>query len=392
MQKTIQVLLLTGASCFLIACGGGSSGGSGAQGNTGYPLDYPTAADSAEAGAGDDTDATAVLVQLGKDYRRTLFPARDIDWVKVELTAGNTYEFSVNRLCPTCDTKIELYDAAGGDPLATNDDTSLTDSSDSRIQYAITTDGSYFLRIAPYNYYQGLASYRLNIHVLNDADADGFSSFYDCNDNENTIYPTAPEIRDDGIDQDCTGADLIADTSADSFEDDDDKTTATPLPMLTLGHDEAVFIYQLHANDVHTLHANDDQDWFSIAMPAHSKTVVEYNYRTSTFNYEMAVYAADGTEVKAPLSTNNLLLENTSAEDTTYYLRIKVAISDNLGYYLPVGTFYGYDNDADGFYTMDEASDRDCNDNDASINPDATEINSDSIDSNCDGEDNSLPM
>ncbi|MGA1874656.1 MAG: S8 family serine peptidase, partial [bacterium] len=43
---------------------------------------------------------------------------------------------------------------------------------------------------------------------INDSDGDGFTSGCDCNDHDPTMYPGAPEIKDDGIDQDCNGYDL----------------------------------------------------------------------------------------------------------------------------------------------------------------------------------------
>ena len=52
----------------------------------------------------------------------------------------------------------------------------------------------------------------LRITAANEADGDGdgvLSCDDDCDDTEASVYPGAPEVADDGIDQDCDGEDLV---------------------------------------------------------------------------------------------------------------------------------------------------------------------------------------
>ena len=72
----------------------------------------------------------------------------------------------------------------------------------------------------------------------NDADGDGFiatfptSDLYDCNDNDPSIFLGAPEICGDGIDQDCSGADLacVIDLDSDGIPDSTDNCPSEPNP------------------------------------------------------------------------------------------------------------------------------------------------------------------
>ena len=64
-----------------------------------------------------------------------------------------------------------------------------------------------------------------------DDDADGFSPPDDCNDADDTIFPGAAEIADDGIDQDCNGTDTITcflDGDGDGFGTDSAVTVLAP--------------------------------------------------------------------------------------------------------------------------------------------------------------------
>ncbi len=55
-----------------------------------------------------------------------------------------------------------------------------------------------------------------------DRDDDGVNDLDDCAPDDPTIYRGAPEIPDDGIDQDCDGADLVIDRDGDGFKNEDD--------------------------------------------------------------------------------------------------------------------------------------------------------------------------
>ena len=68
-----------------------------------------------------------------------------------------------------------------------------------------------------------------------DSDGDGFDDVDDCQPFDASIYPGAPEVSGDGIDQDCDGSDLVVgglDQDGDGFaqEEDCDDTSASVYP------------------------------------------------------------------------------------------------------------------------------------------------------------------
>jgi hypothetical protein len=187
--------------------------------------------------------------------------------------------------------------------------------------------------------------------MLGNADADPAWEDLDCDDNDPTIYPGAPEVPSDGIDQDCDGADL-EDQDEDGFAataaggDDCDDTDPTVYPGATEipwdGIDQDCDGYDLDDVDgdgfIGTLAGGDDCDDDDITI---RPGVPEQWY--------------DGVD------------QNCDGDDD-------------------------YDQDGDGFAhdsyaAEDGAPGQDCDDLNPQINPDATEIWYDGDDGDCDGSD-----
>lgn len=368
MKNTLRLALSCALATMLAACGSDDVASKPAPTPAAV---YPSAADSLDASGNTNATATgANLIQLNQNYALSIFPQGDIDYVKVTLTAGTAYEFSVNKLCATCDSYLYLYDTDGTTVIDDQDDNV---SLDSAIQFTPTVSGTYFLRVEAYDESYGVLSYQLNAHPYIDVDGDNYSSFYDCNDNNNTIYPEANEVAGDGIDQDCSGTDQPSAITADSFESDDTAAQAkTGIAVVDYNAYEARYVFRLLSDsNAHSIHSATDADWIKVVVPAHRA------YETDFFSYgtvNLNTYEADGTTLVAGKLTN------TTASPKTYLLHFS---GDDGSLYLPYLTDLGADKDGDGFYSQDWDEDRDCNDNNAAINPDAAEIPSDHIDQDC---------
>jgi hypothetical protein len=175
---------------------------------------------------------------------------------------------------------------------------------------------------------------------LYDIDGDGVYADEDCNDLDDSIYPGAEEIPDDGIDQDCNGSDLEInnlDADEDGFstaEGDCNDNDGTIYP----GAEEIP--YDGIDQDCDGEDLNDlDGDGFS---PEDG----DCDDNNADINPDIEEIPYDGID------------QDCDGEDLT-------------------------DVDGDGY----SPEDGDCNDEDEDISPDGIEIPNDGIDQDCDGED-----
>lgn len=402
-------LMLVPAVVLLSACSGGGGGADGTSNGASptvvdEPFDpaYPTTVDTSEGTAGDNTRATAGSIGIGDSQLRTLWPIGDIDYVRVNLAAGTLYEFSVNKLCVACDTHLYLYDA-GGTELASNDDYIGLDS---RIVYAPAADGTYYLKVeaykgvnqpngtADYKVDYGVSIYTLSVHEFTDNDGDGYSSHYDCDDTNNTIYPKADEIVGDGISQNCSGTDLLATTTPDAFEPDNDPLAAKPMFKTDIGLWEIQLQQSAWGQNIRTLHAAGEKDFFSFTLAPREGAYLNMHKGAWPAALLLTVYDSNGTTLLGTSSSDwpSHWVANTTTANKTFYVSYESADGMSTTWYVPALFSAGLDKDGDGYYNRDWGNVRDCNDYNTSIHPGATEAAGDGVDSNCDGLDDPVAV
>jgi len=146
------------------------------------------------------------------------------DSITLEMLTTSTGSFSILVPDPLVVWKLSAFDSNGA---------SLYLDGEGTIEYDISVEGPNAVTW-DLIFYLGAADF--------DSDFDGFSSNVapiDCDDTNAAIYPGATEILNDGIDQDCNGADLISlDVDIDGFFTnmeplDCDDTNATIYPGAT---------------------------------------------------------------------------------------------------------------------------------------------------------------
>lgn len=106
--------------------------------------------------------ATAYHISAGDSFSGSL-SAGDEDWVRINLTAGTSYEINVRAAGggggTASDTTLTVYDSSGAQ-VGFNDDGGP--SLDSSLTYTATTSGSYYLSVRHY-YSTGTGTYTLTV-------------------------------------------------------------------------------------------------------------------------------------------------------------------------------------------------------------------------------------
>ncbi len=107
-----------------------------------------TVDDIADAAEVPDNTTTEISMVSGGSYVGNLETAGDEDWIRVELVAGQRYEFNLTGTGAeeVEDPFIRLLDASGT-LIAENDDISLGSIRDSRLAFTAETSGTYYIEV-----------------------------------------------------------------------------------------------------------------------------------------------------------------------------------------------------------------------------------------------------
>ena len=216
-----------------------------------------------------------------------------------------------------------------------------------------------------------------------DSDNDGYSDDYDCVDDDDTIYPGATEIPDNGIDEDCDGADLqtwYLDSDGDGFGDSSNSILANTQPTDYVSNntdcddsDEDEFPGQTWYEDVDADGYGSGATQTACERPINYYLASELTATSGDCNDTVGAINPAATEVCDGVD-NNCVGGIDEGVQTTYY-----ADTDGDGYGDSSDSIQACSAPADYVENND-----DCDDTNEDINPGIIEI-CNGLDDNCDG-------
>ena len=127
-------------------------------------------------------------------------------WFKYEVTAPGTLSFITSH--GQLNSVLQLYRGGETQPLSCNDDIQGEPSGPSFVS-ATVTPGTYFLQVGGLSGEQDDVTLNTTFSEDLDVDGDGSDRPADCDDNDASVRPGATDVPDNGVDEDCSGADAV---------------------------------------------------------------------------------------------------------------------------------------------------------------------------------------
>jgi len=350
-----------------------------------YVAQTPEYADAYDAAAKDNSFSTASSISVGTLQSRSLYPLGDVDVVRVTLTAGEVYEVSVNNLESTADSVVSLYDENRSLLLSEDDYIDL----DSNINnFTAPYTGTYYIIPRTLDNDGGLMSYQLGVRKFVDEDGDGYSPFYDCNDQDPAVNPFGIDVGGNGVDENCDGMDAVGDTVADAAEVDNTMATAKAIPETYGSVWEVQNRLDIHSK-MHTVHEAGEADYIKITIPPYSSgelAVLGQGTLSQKGQYSYEILDENGTTVAADVNFTFKDFVNPTALPQTHFLKVYATDGTSTGGFMPAYVSYGVDMDGDGYYTKNSDA-FDCDDTNASVHIGVIDLLGDQVDADCDGAD-----
>jgi hypothetical protein len=196
----------------------------------GAPLALTAGATTGVDSTGASAEPGELLACAADDYDATV-------WFRFHAPAIGDAKIAASANFPTApnpgDTVMTVYRASDGAVLGCNDDAGAGAGA-SALALRLAA-GDYLIQVGGHAFGagdagEGLVSARVDFTVDPDLDRDGMPRPGDCNDADPAIHPGAIDVLDDGIDQDCSGADAVdLDRDDDGFQRPTDCDDGDPL-------------------------------------------------------------------------------------------------------------------------------------------------------------------
>jgi hypothetical protein len=245
-----------------------------------------------------------------------------------------------------------------------------------------------------------------------DEDQDGYYNYLDCDDSNAAMYPSNPEVCD-GLDNDCNGlaedglafSDYFLDVDGDGFGALAGSISSCeaipPVGYVTSNTDCDDTAANINPSESETC---DDLDNDCSGVADDGLQLYTYFQDLDGDGFGFGANAISECDNTAPVGyVNNFFdCDDNNAAINVNAIEICDEVDNNCNGNtdegLPLFTYY-QDSDGDGFGNADATqatcfatpptnyvtNDTDCDDNDATVNPDAIDLPLDDIDNNCDG-------